>query len=290
MIRQPFHDPGEGWVALDRKIAAALTKIAHGEIGRELTQMTTMSLNNGQFVRGRVLWAHVFCYYASGSSGQVLYDMSHLQSLKMTDNNLEGFHNTWNMVMSELATTPDPATLQFVYYNQFRDFKPMSEDIGHYRRAQWSKSPDYSFEWLWAASCRFIGQKRADYMQGSLNKSMSSSHKAVPGVAPLQGKGEGKPDRKGKNDRSKTPCRPPKGRGRDASKGAPRGRSATKDGGKGKPSNTNVCYAFQKGTCTRGTHADLPTSRNEGGPQPPPRLAPKPEAVHLLRPRHLQVR
>ncbi len=50
-----LHDPGEEWVALDRKIAAALTRICHGEIGRAITQMTTMSLNSNRIVRGRVL-------------------------------------------------------------------------------------------------------------------------------------------------------------------------------------------------------------------------------------------
>ena len=73
-----LNDPGEGWIALDRKLAAALTKICHGELGRELTQASTMALNNDQVARGRTLLAIVFCYYASGNSGQVLYDMTHL--------------------------------------------------------------------------------------------------------------------------------------------------------------------------------------------------------------------
>ena len=130
-------DPGDGWVSLDRKLAAALTKLAHGEIGRELTQATTMALSHGRIVRGRVLLAIVFRHYASGDSGQVLYDMNHLQSLVLKDNNLESFHNTWSMVMSELSFVPDSATLQFWHYKQVKDFKPLSEDIAHYRRSQW---------------------------------------------------------------------------------------------------------------------------------------------------------
>ena len=55
-----LNEPGEGWISLDRKLAAAFTKIAHGEIGRELAQATAMALNNGQLVRGRVLLAIVF--------------------------------------------------------------------------------------------------------------------------------------------------------------------------------------------------------------------------------------
>ena len=93
-----LEDPGEGWISLDRKLAAAITKIAKGEIGREITQYNTTALNNNQVVRGRVLLALVFRYYSSGTSGQVLYDMNHLQTLTLHGDNLEGFRNTWNMV------------------------------------------------------------------------------------------------------------------------------------------------------------------------------------------------
>ena len=85
--------------------------------------------------------------------------MSHLQSLVMVDNNLEGFHNTWNMVLSELTFVPEKSTLLFWYFKQIQNFKPMAEDIAHFKRAQWNNSPDYSFDWLWGASCRYLAQK-----------------------------------------------------------------------------------------------------------------------------------
>ena len=81
--------PGEGWVSLDRKLEAALTKIAHSEVGREITQMTTTCLNNNSVARGRVLLAIVFRYYASGNYGQAMYDMNHLQTLVLKT-------TTWN--------------------------------------------------------------------------------------------------------------------------------------------------------------------------------------------------
>ena len=82
-----LEDPGEGWVSLDRKLAAALTKIAKGEIGREITQHNTTALNNNRVIRGRVLLALVFRYYSSGTTGQVMYDMNHLQTLTLHGDN-----------------------------------------------------------------------------------------------------------------------------------------------------------------------------------------------------------
>ena len=57
-----LEEPGEGWVSLDRKLAAAITKIARGEIRREITQYNTTTLNNHLVVRGRVLLAILFRY------------------------------------------------------------------------------------------------------------------------------------------------------------------------------------------------------------------------------------
>ena len=85
-----LEDPGEGWISLDRKLAAALSKIAKGEIGREIMQSQTTALNNQLVVRGRVLLAIVFRYYASSTTGQVLNDMNHLQTLKLHGDNLDG--------------------------------------------------------------------------------------------------------------------------------------------------------------------------------------------------------
>ncbi len=76
---------------------------------------------------------------------------------------------------------------------------------------------------------------------------------AVPNYAP-QGKGKGDtPDRKGntKDPRGQTPRRSPSGGGWDTPE--------SQREGKGSDTNQNVCFAFQKGTCTRGTPAVFPT-------------------------------
>ena len=87
---ETLDDPGLGWISLDRKLASALIRIAKGEIGRELIQYHTAALNNNLVVRGRVLLAIVFRYYSSGTTGQVMFDMNHLQTLTLQGNNFGG--------------------------------------------------------------------------------------------------------------------------------------------------------------------------------------------------------
>ena len=167
-------------------------RVCHDELGRELTQMSTTMYNDNQIVRGRSLLAFVFRYYASGNSGQVLYGLNHLQSLKMVGDNVEGFHNAWNMVMAELSSTPAEETLQFVYYTQIKRFKPMAADVAHYLRAEWNNGPEHCFQWLWDATCRYLKQRRKDHMQDSLNRSLHNrNHDAAPGVEGGDAPGKG---------------------------------------------------------------------------------------------------
>ena len=222
---------------MDRKIATGLMRICHGELGRELTQMSTTMYNNDQIVRGRSLLAVVVRYYASNNSGQVLYDLNHLQSLSMVGDNVEGFRNAWNMVMAELSSTPAEEARQYLYYHQIKDFKPMAADVAHFLRAEWNSGPEHCFQWLWDATCRDIKQRRRDHMQDSLNKSLHSRNhsQAALGVVPS---GRGKGDRPKGNaraaakSRSAIPNRTPKGGDRGQPKGTPRGR-AVDSGGKG---------------------------------------------------------
>ena len=179
-----------------------------------------------------------------------MFDMNHLQTLTLQGNNLEAFHNTWNMVISELSHVPDQEILQFRYFNQLNNFAPMAEDIAHYKRAKYAGTADYSFEWLWQASCRYLAGKRADYMQEFLNRGLKNNHaRALPGLT-VTPNGKGKGGNKKAQPRSKSGGNQ---KGKKA-KGDSRGRSQSqgRPEGKGKTPVKNVCFAFQKGTCTKG--------------------------------------
>ena len=73
--------PGVGWASLDRKIAAALSNIAHGELGKQLTIASSVALGEGKAARGRVLLAMVFKYYAAGNNAELIHDIDHLQKI-----------------------------------------------------------------------------------------------------------------------------------------------------------------------------------------------------------------
>ena len=111
--------------------------------------------------------------------------LNHLQKSVLRGDHLESFHNTWNMVLSELSEPPDPKLLQHLYFRPLQHFKPLAEDVAHYKRAKRLGSPNYSFEWLWEASNRYLIMKREDYMQVSLSRGLNGvSEQAALAIDP----------------------------------------------------------------------------------------------------------
>ena len=102
------------------------------------------------------------------------------------------------MDLSELSEPPDPQLLLYLYFQQVQHFKPLAEDIAHYKRAKYLGSTDYSFEWLWEASNRYLLMEREDYMLESLSRGLNgASGQAAPATNP-KGKGKkGKGEKKG---------------------------------------------------------------------------------------------
>ncbi len=116
------------------------------------------------------------------------------------------------MVLSELRTQPDPDILRHCYFRQIRYFKPLSEDISHYRRAtHLPDKSDYSFECLFESANRYLLMKREDAMQDALSRGlMGTTDRDAPGI-PQTPKGAGKGDRPNSVPRERSKSSPPGG-------------------------------------------------------------------------------
>ncbi|MDP7544528.1 MAG: hypothetical protein QGG31_02035, partial [Anaerolineales bacterium] len=134
------------FATLDRKLAAALSKCATGELGRLLIQLSEDALNENRSVRGRELLRTIIHYYSTGKTAEVVFSLNDLQSVKAKPDQLENFHNTWIMVLKCLTKRPDDEILEYLYYQQVKGMKALSEDIHHYNRQEVGhvdKSYDY---------------------------------------------------------------------------------------------------------------------------------------------------
>ncbi len=196
-----------------------------------------------------MLPAIVFRYYAPGFNALVLYDLNHLQKLVLRGDHLESFHNTWNMVLSELSEPPYPKLLQYLYFQPLQHFKPLVEDIAHYKMAKYLGSSDYSFEWLREASNRYLLMKERltckDHLVGDLTESL-----ARPRLPLILRERVRKAKAKIKERPTASPPTAPKAAAapREPPGAAPPALEKAKENNRA----THICYAYQEGTCTRG--------------------------------------
>jgi hypothetical protein len=183
-----------------------------------------------------------------------MHDINHIQNIELMGTSPEPLQNNWMMALSELKREPDPEILQHCYFKQVPWLKPLAEDIAHYERARFlDDKSDYSFQYLFAATDRYILMKRDDAMPESLSRSlMGSPDRAAPGAdSKLKGKGKGdQPE------------------GERPERATPGGGNAC--GGKGTPKGKYACFASQTSTCTRGKdcgHAHIQEHSASEGPE-----------------------
>ena len=84
---------------LSRKLATALQKIATGELGRRITQKAEDYMKEGRSVPGLVLLRVVQMDYSTNHQAEVLFNLLDLQKVQIKGGNIEGFLNSWDMVL-----------------------------------------------------------------------------------------------------------------------------------------------------------------------------------------------
>jgi hypothetical protein len=102
---ETLSDPGE-FVSLDAKLASALTKLAKGELGREIVQQQELAAKSSKMLKGRhILWM-VYQYYAVSQDAGAMYSITELMSVRLNDDKLETFLHNWNHVLAGMESPP----------------------------------------------------------------------------------------------------------------------------------------------------------------------------------------
>ena len=172
---------------------------------------------------------------------------------------------------------PDPAILQYCYFRQIQDLKPLADDIAYCKRAQpAADATDQSFEFLFEAANRYLRMKREDSMQEQLSRGLNgASDKALPGIDP-RGKGKTK---NVKADKSRQRGGPPNPNGTNPGK--------QREGKR----REGVCYAYHKGTCTKGKECAYAHVKEISSPNAAGKAAGgTSNSLQVLRTRNVQVR
>ncbi len=104
------------------KLAAAIFKVARGEIGRKLTRLAEGGAKVGDRIKGRqCLWV-VKEHFKLDEAAGALYDIADLINVKWQgDNRMELFLSNWESVLCWIKSEPDAATKETLFYEQARN-------------------------------------------------------------------------------------------------------------------------------------------------------------------------
>jgi hypothetical protein len=131
---EDFKDAGKRFARLDRKLSVALIKLGSGELSRRMHLASTEALKENRLIRGRELLFIICSYFATGAQAELMFSLNDLQKVTLKGDAIEVFQSTWVNVLSGLKKIPDEEILNYLYYEQVKKVKGLSEDAAHYDR------------------------------------------------------------------------------------------------------------------------------------------------------------
>ena len=273
---------GNKFQSIDLKLKAALAKIAHGDLGRQLTQATEDEAKRGRPLKGRQALLLIYRYFEINEEAGVIYSITDLMAVRwLGDEKIETFLNSWIAVLSGMREEPPLRVKEELFLEQMRKSQVLREEVAHYDRVE-KGDPDKTYDFLVKSIRKFLERKRHRQNRQDMVKALSGGQ-VRPGAAASSGPSP---------DKSQTPCSFfQKGtckKGKDCpyshKKGAERGRTTTRtasgganrspSGGgargqskgqtsraatggassnpKPKVKSDRPCYAFNEGKCQKG--------------------------------------
>ena len=150
-------------------------------------------LKSGRSTPGLVILRTVSRYFATGRASDALYNLKDLERVQLKGGNLEGFQNTWYMVINGMKKVPDIEMQELILYDAIKDQRELAEDIAHYHRlGEESKHEDRSFDYLLNCVNRLIRVKRHDVNKKALSQGIGGRPAALAPKKNGKDKGGGK--------------------------------------------------------------------------------------------------
>jgi len=224
---------GTGFESLDAKLAAAMTKLSHGELGRLFSLATEHErlADPPRMIKGRQLLWTVHDYHKFDEEVGAIMDIKDLMSIKLRgDAGLETFMNSWDMVVAGMQEVPVESILEPLFLEQVRAAPALREEVAHYDRSR-KGMPDRTYAYLLESVRRYLERQRLQRNRAAVAKQLGNppGSPAFPSTTDHKKKKSGKGGKKGGKSRSPS-------------------RSRSPDGNKKK----GVCYDYQRtGSCAR---------------------------------------
>ena len=182
---------GHNFQSLDAKLLSAITDKCHGELGRVITQKIEEAAAEGKMLRGRQALFIIYEYMRVSELAGALYDLSDLMAVRLNQDKLESFLNTWESTLTGMKQLPDPNTKEVLFLKQLRRSDSMKVEIAHYDRADVG-TPDHSYEFLMNSVKKLIQRRRQEHNRKEIELYLGGGKAPALAAEGKGGKGKGK--------------------------------------------------------------------------------------------------
>ena len=260
-----LREPGK-FLTLDTKILAALTKVAKGELSRQVLTFKETEAVHGRAVRGRQVLLMFDQYFKTNEEVGSLYSVEDLLKVTLHSDDLTTFLHNWESVIAGMSHVPEEMVLRDILLRQIRKSSRMKYDLEIYDRAK-EGSASHSYAFLLKSIRDLLTRERMRKNRDRIAK----SHGDKFGAPVLEGGRPQRPPSRSGRGRDRSAGNQSNSKSRSRSRTPSRSRSPSRS-----PSPKPVCYDFQKGKCTRGDKCKF---SHKPRSQSPVRTAPKKKQV-----------
>ena len=123
-----LRDPGK-FVTLDTKLLAALTKVAKGELARQILNFKETEAGERRAVRGRQVLYLFHQHFKTNEEVGSLYSVEDLLKVNLLQDDLSTFIQNWESVFAGMSHVPDERTLRDILLRQIRRSARMKWDL-----------------------------------------------------------------------------------------------------------------------------------------------------------------
>ena len=124
------------FLTLDTKILNALSRVAKGELNRQIINYKESDAAAGRAVRGRQVLFMFSQFFKTNEAAGSLYSVEDLSKVKLNGDDLSTFIHNWESVIAGLNHQPEETTLRDILLRELRNSHKLKSDLEVYDRAK----------------------------------------------------------------------------------------------------------------------------------------------------------
>ena len=160
----------------------------YGELGRRITILDDQLSRKDQMLNGRqILWI-IYQRFRVHKTQAAMLTREHLFAIKLSNDNLREFLNSWDEVMLEMTDEVDEGTLAMQFRKGIDQATIMKDYLKQYDMNRFSTGEESSYRDLYNLSQRIIDEGLLAGNSKALHPESKGQGKAAPGKGGEKGK------------------------------------------------------------------------------------------------------